>query len=197
MGAILPLHVLRIDQPQIGLIDQGSGSQRVTRPFPRHVALRQTVQFLRDERREFLQCRLIPITPIHKDLRDFPLGMRRHTIRGMRRFSRAHLIISKARSKKILPQVLVLSDCDCAYELRARKYFKRVDELEEVTMVFRGKHALITGSSRGIGRGIELKLAERGVNIAIHYYKQEEAANETLAKMRARPAGAPAVGSRG
>ena len=64
-------------------------------------------------------------------------------------------------------------------------------------MVFRGKHALITGSSRGIGRGIELKLAERGVNIAIHYYKQEEAANETLAKMRARPAGAPAVGSRG
>ena len=42
-------------------------------------------------------------------------------------------------------------------------------------MVFRGKHALITGSSRGIGRGIALKLAERGVNIAIHYYKQEEA----------------------
>ncbi len=48
-----------------------------------------------------------------------------------------------------------------------------------------GKHALITGSSRGIGRGIALKLAEHGVKTAIHYYTQEEAANETLAKVRA------------
>jgi enoyl-[acyl-carrier protein] reductase III len=53
-------------------------------------------------------------------------------------------------------------------------------------MSFHGKHALITGSSRGIGRGIALKLAERGVKTAIHYYTQEEAANETLAQVRAR-----------
>jgi enoyl-[acyl-carrier protein] reductase III len=52
-------------------------------------------------------------------------------------------------------------------------------------MALRGKHALITGSSRGIGRGIALKLAERGVKTAIHYHTQEEAANETLAKVRA------------
>jgi len=52
-------------------------------------------------------------------------------------------------------------------------------------MSLRGKHALITGSSRGIGRGIALKLAEHGVKTAIHYYTQEEAANETLAKVRA------------
>ncbi|WP_231510296.1 SDR family oxidoreductase [Fischerella sp. PCC 9605] len=47
-----------------------------------------------------------------------------------------------------------------------------------------GKHALITGSSRGIGRAIAIKLAKHGVNIAIHYYKNEEAANDTLLKLR-------------
>jgi len=55
-------------------------------------------------------------------------------------------------------------------------------------MPLQGKHALVTGSSRGIGRGIALKLAERGVNIAVHYHTQAEAANETLAQVRARGA---------
>ena len=49
-----------------------------------------------------------------------------------------------------------------------------------------GKHALITGSSRGIGRGIALKLAEHGVKIAVHYYQNEPAANDTLAEIRRR-----------
>ena len=51
-------------------------------------------------------------------------------------------------------------------------------------MSLSGKHALITGSSRGIGRGIALKLAKQGAKIAVHYFGQEEAANETLAKVR-------------
>ena len=46
------------------------------------------------------------------------------------------------------------------------------------------KHALITGSSRGIGRGIARKLAEDGVRIAIHYYQNLAAANHTLAEVR-------------
>jgi enoyl-[acyl-carrier protein] reductase III len=47
-----------------------------------------------------------------------------------------------------------------------------------------GKCALVTGSSRGIGRGIALKLAETGVKVAVHYYVNESAANETLAAIR-------------
>ena len=35
-------------------------------------------------------------------------------------------------------------------------------------MSFRGKRVLITGSSRGIGRGIALKLAEKGARLAVH-----------------------------
>ncbi len=52
-------------------------------------------------------------------------------------------------------------------------------------MSLNGKHALITGGSRGIGRGIALKLAENGVRVAIHYYQNEEAAKDTLSKVRA------------
>ena len=51
-------------------------------------------------------------------------------------------------------------------------------------MTLKGKHALVTGSSRGIGRGIALKLAERGAHIAVHYYQNEDAAKNTLAKIR-------------
>ena len=55
-------------------------------------------------------------------------------------------------------------------------------------MSLQGKRALVTGSSRGIGRGIALKLAERGVNVAVHYHTQTDAAKETLAQVRARGA---------
>lgn len=53
-------------------------------------------------------------------------------------------------------------------------------------MSLNGKHALITGSSRGIGRGIALKLAEQGVRICVHYFQNESAASETLAEIRKR-----------
>jgi NAD(P)-dependent dehydrogenase (short-subunit alcohol dehydrogenase family) len=56
----------------------------------------------------------------------------------------------------------------------------------EVDMTQNGKHALITGSSRGIGRGIALKLAEGGVRVAVHYYQNEAAALDTLAQVRKR-----------
>src|SRR6202158_4578333 len=53
-------------------------------------------------------------------------------------------------------------------------------------MSFKGKNALVTGSSRGIGRGIALKLAERGARVAIHYYRNQHAAQVTVETIRAR-----------
>jgi enoyl-[acyl-carrier protein] reductase III len=51
-------------------------------------------------------------------------------------------------------------------------------------MPLQGKHALITGSSRGIGRGIALALASQRVNVAVHYHSQVDAARETLALVK-------------
>ena len=51
-------------------------------------------------------------------------------------------------------------------------------------MSLKGKHALVTGGSRGIGRGIVLKLAEKGVRVAIGYYQNEAAAKDTLERVR-------------
>jgi len=51
-------------------------------------------------------------------------------------------------------------------------------------MSLEGKRALVTGSSRGIGRGIVLKLAEHGAQVAVHYHTDDEAAEDTLARVR-------------
>jgi len=53
-------------------------------------------------------------------------------------------------------------------------------------MSLKQKHALVTGGSRGIGRGIALKLAENGVEVGVHYYRNESAAKDTLAEVRKR-----------
>ncbi|RQW08940.1 enoyl-[acyl-carrier-protein] reductase FabL [candidate division KSB1 bacterium] len=44
----------------------------------------------------------------------------------------------------------------------------------------KGKVALVTGGSRGIGRAISVKLAEAGADVAINYLRQRAAADETI-----------------
>ena len=47
-------------------------------------------------------------------------------------------------------------------------------------MDLQGKTALVTGSSRGIGKAIALELARRGANIAVNYAGSEDKAAETV-----------------
>ena len=49
----------------------------------------------------------------------------------------------------------------------------------------KGKVALVTGGSRGIGRAIALKLAENGVNIAINFMRNRKAAEATVNELTA------------
>ena len=68
--------------------------------------------------------------------------------------------------------------------LRNRHYYAATSPAWRCPVSFHGKHALITGSSRGIGRGIALKLAQQGARIAIHYYRNRDAAQATLDQVR-------------
>ncbi|HXV44417.1 MAG TPA: SDR family oxidoreductase [Anaerolineae bacterium] len=55
------------------------------------------------------------------------------------------------------------------------------------------KTALITGSSRGIGRAIALELARRGADIVVHYVRKKQAAEEVVAAIEALGCRAMAV----
>ncbi|MBK8138079.1 MAG: 3-ketoacyl-ACP reductase [Chloroflexi bacterium] len=53
--------------------------------------------------------------------------------------------------------------------------------------------ALVTGASRGIGRGIALALAEKGWNVAVNYHSNAAAANDLVSEIKARGTEAFAV----
>jgi NAD(P)-dependent dehydrogenase (short-subunit alcohol dehydrogenase family) len=48
-------------------------------------------------------------------------------------------------------------------------------------MNFQGKHVLITGGSRGIGRAAAVAFAQAGATVAVHYHRQQEAAEHVKA----------------
>jgi NAD(P)-dependent dehydrogenase (short-subunit alcohol dehydrogenase family) len=52
-------------------------------------------------------------------------------------------------------------------------------------MTLDGRVALVTGGSRGIGKGIALGLAADGADVAINYRRDEEAARETVGEIEA------------
>jgi 3-oxoacyl-[acyl-carrier protein] reductase len=61
------------------------------------------------------------------------------------------------------------------------RYYSPVD-LEFIwrrNMDLRRKNALITGGNRGIGRAVAIALAKKGVNVAVHFFRNEDATAAT------------------
>ncbi|PHG73369.1 short-chain dehydrogenase, partial [Bacillus cereus] len=48
----------------------------------------------------------------------------------------------------------------------------------------KGKIALVTGASRGIGRSIALHLAQAGALVVVHYSKRKEEAESVVDKIK-------------
>ncbi|WP_281868858.1 SDR family oxidoreductase [Brevibacillus parabrevis] len=58
-----------------------------------------------------------------------------------------------------------------------------------------GKIALVTGASRGIGRGIALRLAQDGALVAVHYGRRQKEAEEVVQEIEKNGGAAFAVGA--
>jgi NAD(P)-dependent dehydrogenase (short-subunit alcohol dehydrogenase family) len=53
-----------------------------------------------------------------------------------------------------------------------------------VTLPLESKAALVTGASKGVGKGIALELARAGANIAVNYHRDAAGAEATVAEVR-------------
>src|SRR3954463_9272431 len=65
--------------------------------------------------------------------------------------------------------------------------------IELPSNLFNAKTAIVTGSSRGVGRSTALRLAEAGANVVVNYLSRHAEADEGVAECKAKGVDAVAV----
>jgi hypothetical protein len=63
MRAVLPVHILLIDQTQIGFVNQRCRLQRVAGSFAAKIPSRQPMQFLINQRQQFIARGFVAAVP--------------------------------------------------------------------------------------------------------------------------------------
>ena len=69
VGAVVQRDAALIDQPQVNLVDEHRGLERVARTLTHHVAPRETAQLVVHERHELVECGLVTRAPVAQELR--------------------------------------------------------------------------------------------------------------------------------
>lgn len=64
---------------------------------------------------------------------------------------------------------------------------------QPVQREFSGKIALVTGGTKGIGKATALKLADRGCNVVVNYFRSRDAAGRTVDELKERGVEALAI----
>ncbi len=77
-------------------------------------------------------------------------------------------------------------------KLNARSEAKR-KPLSNDILGLRGRNALVTGGSRGLGRAVVQLLAEHGANVAVNYIQDSSAADEAIASVKTLDVNAVAI----
>ena len=75
MGPVLEARLALVDEPQVGLVDQRRGAERVAGRFPPELAVRQAAQLLIDDGEDGVECHRVPVA--------CPLQQRRHVLRNV------------------------------------------------------------------------------------------------------------------
>jgi 3-oxoacyl-[acyl-carrier protein] reductase len=86
--------------------------------------------------------------------------------------------------------IKILADCKGA---KKKLSSEAVVSIQLPENLFRGKNAIVTGSSRGVGRATAVRLAEAGANVVINYLSRHAEADEVVSECQAKGVGAIAV----
>ena len=68
--AVLPVHLLDIDEPQVGLVDERRGLQAMAAPFTAHASPGDLLQLPLHERNHPAEGRLVAVSPREQQLGD-------------------------------------------------------------------------------------------------------------------------------